>query len=126
MSSLSQPRVPSSRIDSVTEVPGSRGSLVWVAGRATERPPLLLSARVKRTKVASRKKITSIKGMISMRAFFGPPALLPPDEPAMVGGARGRLEGGAFLLLDRELQRVGGVGDVVTSFFDAGVEDVVG
>jgi hypothetical protein len=29
--------------------------------------------------------MTSIRGMISIRAFFFPPLLLPPDDPAMMG-----------------------------------------
>jgi hypothetical protein len=45
----------------------------------------VFSESVNNTKVASRKKITSMRGMISMRAFFLPP-LLPPDDPDMVEG----------------------------------------
>jgi len=53
-------------------------------GRATGTPCDLFSESVNSTKVASRKKMTSIRGMISMRARFLPLASLPPDDPAMV------------------------------------------
>ena len=46
-------------------------------------PPDLLRERVSKTKVARRKNTTSINGMISMRAFFLPPAVLPPEDPAI-------------------------------------------
>ena len=68
----------------VTVPAGSRGSPVSESGTFTlGRPFDLFSESVNNTKVASRKKMTSMRGMISMRAFFLPP-LLPPDEPAMV------------------------------------------
>src|ERR1700690_2078873 len=52
---------------------GSGGWLVVSGtGSCTGTDWILASERVKRTKVASRKKMTSIRGMISMRAFFFP------------------------------------------------------
>jgi len=36
---------------------------------------------VKRMKVANKKKMTSIRGMISIRAFFRPVGVLPPPLP---------------------------------------------
>jgi hypothetical protein len=41
---------------------------------------VLFRERVKSTKVASRKKMTSISGMISMRARFVPPGPGPWDD----------------------------------------------
>ena len=43
----------------------------------------LFNESVNRTKVASRKKITSMRGMISMRAFFLPSSTGAELEPAM-------------------------------------------
>ena len=48
----------------------SFGAEALACGRLTGTDWILFSDRVKRTKVASRKKITSIRGMISMRAFL--------------------------------------------------------
>src|SRR5690606_20349887 len=83
MRSLSQASAPSAATETVTEPAGSRGLLVSVCGSVTGTPWDLLRERVKRTKVASRKKMTSISGMISIRAFFLPPP--SPDEPPAMG-----------------------------------------
>ena len=74
MGSLSQARVPSAVTVMVAESLGSRGSLVWVAGNFTGKPFDLLRLSVNKTKVARRKKITSINGITLIVAFFG----LPP------------------------------------------------
>jgi hypothetical protein len=66
--SLSQAIVPSSVIVIVAVPEGSRGSPVSELGRTDVEARDLFSESVKRTKVASRKKMTSIRGMISMRA----------------------------------------------------------
>jgi hypothetical protein len=52
-------------------------------------PADLFSESVNRMKVASRKKMTSMRGMISMRAFFLPlgRGVVPPARIGM-GGLR--------------------------------------
>jgi hypothetical protein len=70
--SLSQPMAPSAVTLRVTEPVGSRASPVADFGSETLMPADLFSESVKRMKVASRKKMTSMRGMISMRAFFLP------------------------------------------------------
>src|SRR5471032_1534126 len=67
-------------------IAGSRASAVSDFGRLTLMPADLLSESVNRMKVASRKKMTSMSGMISMRAFFFPPLPRELVPPAMVGG----------------------------------------
>src|SRR3954469_14060734 len=70
MVSLSHANVLWSVTETVTEPSVLRGSPVDDCGRNTFTPAVLLRDSVKSTKVASRKKMTSMRGMISMRAFF--------------------------------------------------------
>ena len=82
---LSAVATPSAVTLRVTEPAGSRASAVSEPGRATLMPADLFSESVNRMNVASRKKMTSMRGMISMRAFFFPPLARELVPPAMVG-----------------------------------------
>src|SRR4051812_29720056 len=72
ISSLFQKMAPSPETWMVTVSVGGgwsgRGGVA--TGRSTGTDAMRFNERVKRTKVASRKKMTSMSGMISMRAFF--------------------------------------------------------
>src|SRR5580658_7988277 len=122
--SLSQAIVPSAVTVIVAVPDGSRGSPVSELGRTTWGPADLFSESVKRTKVASRKKMTSMRGMISIRALFLPPPPPPELEPAMLdrreaGSVRRRLG-----FLDQDLEGVGGVGHLLLRLLRAGVKVV--
>src|SRR3984957_13493169 len=120
--SLSHAIVPSAVTVIVAVPEGSRGSPVPELGRSTWGPADLFSDSVKRTNVASRKKMTSIRGMISMRAFFLPPPPPPELEPAMLC----RLKAGSVRrglgFLDQDLERMGGVGDLLLRLLRAGIK----
>src|SRR4051812_8115877 len=102
-------------------------------------PPDLFSESVNKTNVASKKKITSINGMISMRAFFLPPLLPPPDDPAIVekgcpiyetrngllNAQTDSVRDGAFGLLEQDLKRVRHVRHVLLRLLGAGVQVIV-
>src|SRR5580692_7356202 len=136
MGSLSHASAPSGRIVTVCEPLGSRGSPVTLSGCRTDWPLDLVSESVNRTKVASRKKMTSISGMISMRARFLPPELEPPLMGNYNTGVKRRnllsadlallREGrGGFRFLDDKLKRVEGIIDLVSCFLDTGVKVIV-
>src|SRR3954470_4094373 len=105
--SLSHARVLWSVTEIVTESAVLRGSPVDDWGRNTFTPPVLFSDSVKSTNVASRKKMTSIRGMISMRAFL---AMMDSDYGTCgrQNRRRSRLAaewGRGFGLLDQDFQR---------------------
>src|SRR5580700_4194622 len=110
--SLSQAIVPSAVTVIVAVPEGSRGSPVSELGRTTWGPADLFSESVKSTKVASRKKMTSIRGMISMRALFLPPP--PPElEPDMIYRRSAGSVRRGLGFLDQDLEGMGGVGDLL-------------